>query len=95
VTRRLLPALCTAVAVAGCNASLPEPESPAARLYAARCNDCHRLYAPQVLTYPMWEMMVDRMQGEMARRGVPPLDAEERAVLMPYLKKFAQVPPPP
>jgi len=90
VIRRLLPAICAALALAGCNPSLPEPESPGARLLTARCGTCHRLYAPQALTFPMWEMMIDRMQGEMARRGVPPLDSGERALLTAYLKKHAQ-----
>ncbi len=91
--RTLFAALASALLHAGCNASLPEPESPGARLYTERCGGCHRVYAPQLLTFAMWEMMIDRMQGEMARRGVPPLSADERAVLLPYLRKHAQTPP--
>jgi cytochrome c2 len=95
VIRRSLPlAIAAAFLHFGCNASLPEPESAGARLFAERCNGCHRIYAPQALTFPMWEIMVDRMQGEMVRRGAAPLSADERAVLMPYLKKHAQAPPP-
>lgn len=76
-------ALC--VALAGCDASLPDPTSPGAQLYATRCAGCHRLYAPGTLTSAMWEVTVRRMQGELARRGVPPLTAEEQATLLEYL----------
>lgn len=83
-------ALVAVLLLAGCNASLPEPESAGAKLIAARCGRCHRIYAPAALTYPMWKIMIDRMQGEMARRGVPPLSADERSVMMDYLEKHAQ-----
>ncbi|MGE4092096.1 MAG: hypothetical protein AB7G75_14775, partial [Candidatus Binatia bacterium] len=71
-----------------CNASLPEPESPAAQLYGQRCASCHRLYAPQVLTAEMWVYMLDRMDQEMLRRGVPRLTAEEKQTLLQYLQKY-------
>ena len=74
-----------ALVVAGCDASLPDPESPGATLYANRCTGCHRLYAPGSLTAPMWEVTVQRMQGELVRRGVPPLSKDEQATLLAYL----------
>ena len=84
--RRALVALGTlALLAAGCDASLPEAESPGARLYADRCSGCHRLYAPGSLTTAMWEVTVQRMQGELVRRGVPPLTREEQATLLAYL----------
>jgi hypothetical protein len=70
---------------ASCDAGLPDPTSQGARLYAARCTGCHRLYAPGVLTSAMWKITVARMQGELARRGVPPLSAAEQALLLEYL----------
>lgn len=73
--------------IAGCNASLPEPESPAAQVYQQRCSGCHRLYAPQVLTAEMWKVMVTRMEQEFQRRGLPPLQAEERQMILDYLQK--------
>lgn len=88
--RRLLFPLAPVLLLVGCTANLPEPESAGATLYAERCGGCHRIYAPPLLTFPMWEMIVDRMQGEMARRGVSPLSAEERSILLPYLRKHAQ-----
>jgi hypothetical protein len=77
------------VSVLGCDASLPESESPAARLYQQRCSTCHRLYAPSILTSEMWRFMLGRMELEMQRRGVPPPTPDERATLLEYLQKHA------
>jgi hypothetical protein len=74
---------------AGCDASLPEAESPGARLYAARCGGCHRLYAPGVLTAAMWKITVARMQGELGRRGLSPLSVTEQATLLDYLERHS------
>ena len=91
--RRLLAAL--ALVAAACDAKLPEPETPGAQLYAARCGGCHRLYAPGSLTAEMWKVTVARMQGELARRGVPPLTADEQAGLLAYLERHSTGHPPP
>lgn len=80
-------AMCAAL---GCNAKLPEPESPAAKLYAGRCDGCHRVYAPGSLTFEMWKYQVERMQGEIVRHGLPPFTTEERDLVMDYLKRHAQ-----
>ncbi len=76
-----------AIGFVGCT-KLPDADSPAAKLYAARCNTCHRVYAPGLLKYPMWKYQVDRMQGEMERRGIPPLTPSEKATVLGYLKKY-------
>jgi hypothetical protein len=81
--------LLLAVLLAACDARLPEPDSPGARLYAARCGGCHRLNAPGSLTAAMWQMTLTRMQGEMARRGVAPLTADEQATLLAYLDRHS------
>jgi hypothetical protein len=75
--------------VAGCDAGLPDPESPGAKLYAARCTGCHRLYAPGLLTGEMWKITVARMQGELVRRGFPPLSAAEQQTLLDYLDRHS------
>lgn len=77
------------LATAGCSPDLPEPESAAARLYAARCDGCHRVFPPQTLKSAMWEIQVERMQGEMVRRGVPPLTGEEKQLILDYLRRHA------
>ena len=74
---------------AGCDARLPDPESPGAQLYAGRCTGCHRLYAPGALTEVMWRITVTRMQGELARRGLPPLTADEERLLLDYLAQHS------
>lgn len=89
--RRLLLLLnALLLALAGCSVKLPDPHSEGARLYAHRCNNCHRLYAPHSMTYAMWKIQVDRMQGEMARRGVPPLSSKEYAIILAYLKRHSE-----
>jgi len=83
----LVVALCAAMAV-GCT-KLPDPDSPGAKLYAARCNTCHRVYAPGLLKFEMWKYQVERMQGEMERRGIPPLTPSEKATVLDYLRKHS------
>jgi mono/diheme cytochrome c family protein len=81
-----------ALLLSGCNASLPEPESPAAQLYQQRCSACHRLYAPQLLTAEMWGYMIPRMEQEMLRHRVQPLNEEEKRTILEYLQKHANKP---
>ena len=90
----LVPLLLMLVAAGsmGCNASLPEPESPAAQLYRERCAQCHRLYGPSLLTAEMWTFMVSRMEQEMLRRGVPPLKVEEKQMILEYLQRHSSRP---
>jgi len=78
-----------AAVLTGCSVKLPDPESPGARLYRERCGGCHRLYAPEVLKAEMWKYQIERMQGEMVRRGVPALTTDERGVLLEYLQQHA------
>ena len=72
--------------LAGCSPSLPDGDSPGAQLYARRCAGCHRMYAPGLMTYEMWVLTVNRMQGEFVRRGLPPLTTEEQTILLDYLR---------
>jgi hypothetical protein len=82
-------ALLASAIAAGCDARLPEPESPGAQLYASRCGGCHRLYAPGLMTSDMWKVTVTRMQGELTRRGVAPLTADEQARILEYLDRHS------
>ena len=77
------------VCLSACNASLPEPDSPGAHLYAERCSGCHRLYAPHSMKTEMWKVTLKRMQGELARRGLRPLDDGETRVLLSYLERHS------
>ena len=89
IARGLVALGTLALFAAGCDARLPDPESPGARLYAARCGGCHRIYAPGSLTAAMWEVTVQRMQGELVRRGVPPLTHDEQTALLAYLAQHS------
>jgi len=78
------------LSLVACNAKLPEPHSPGAKLYAERCGTCHRLYAPSSMTFEMWKIQVERKQGLMVRQGLPPLTPAERDVLLAYLKRHSE-----
>jgi len=86
---RWLAAVATAGALAGCDAELPDPDSPGARLYAERCGGCHRLYAPGSMTAEMWRVQVERMHGDMARQTGATLSPTETALLMDYLRQHS------
>jgi hypothetical protein len=76
--------------LSACTPKLPEPDSPGAQLYRERCDGgCHRIFAPSTLKYEMWKVQVDRMQGELVRRGLPPLTTEERTTVLDYLKRHS------
>lgn len=69
---------------------IPEPDSPGGQVYARRCGTtCHGPYRPESLKFEMWKFLVERMEAEMARRGLPPLEEEERRLLMDYLRKHS------
>ena len=85
----LSASLATVLSLTGCNATLPEPDSEGAQLYRNRCDTCHRIYAPGILKFEMWKFQVERMQGEMVRRGLPPLTPAERGVLLEYLQRHS------
>ena len=75
--------------VAGCTRPLPEAESPAAKLYVAQCGMCHVAYHPGLMTPAMWEIQVARMDEQRGRRGLPPLAADDRRVILQYLRAHA------
>lgn len=87
--RRTVSTVALAIVLTGCETALPEPESAAAQLYRQRCDGCHRLYSPQVLKFEMWKLTLQRMQGEMARRGAKPLSPDETAMLLDYLQRHS------
>lgn len=72
-----------------CSPNVPEPESAGGQLYIERCNGCHRLFSPGSLKFAMWEMQLERMQGEMVRRGLPPLTVEEKKTVLAYLRRHS------
>ena len=91
VACRIAVVLAAALGAAACSKPLPEPDSPGAKLYAVRCNNCHRVYQPTLMTEKMWETMVSRMETTMARNGTP-LAPDEKAIILDYLKRNAARP---
>jgi hypothetical protein len=88
VNRRGVAALGLALAASmtlGCETELPDPASPGATLYRTRCQGCHRLYQPGLMTAAMWRVQVERMQREFARRGMTQLSTAESELLLAYL----------
>lgn len=75
--------------VAGCGPSLPDPESPGARVLTARCGGCHRIYPPQTMTIEMWRYQLGRMHALFAERGIPWLAPGDERALQDYLATHA------
>jgi hypothetical protein len=87
--RAALALSCVAIFISACRAPLPDKDSPAAQLYARRCDNCHRPYNPKGLTAAMWELKVKLMEPKMQTAGMPPLTPDERASILAYLERYA------
>lgn len=88
--RVVAAAIALGLLVAACQAELPEPQSPGARLYRAQCDTgCHRLFQPGSMTAAMWEIQVERKQREFRRTGRRPLTDAQVAVLLAYLSRHS------
>jgi hypothetical protein len=68
---------------------LPDSTSVAAKLYVSRCSTCHRPYDPRSMTAVMWQIQMPVMETRIARAGLPPLTADERASILDYLTRNA------
>lgn len=79
----------TMTMMVGCSHALPDPDSPGAKLYQARCGTCHPLHEPRSLTAAMWEIQVTKMRETMRRRGARPLSESEETVVLDYLRAHA------
>jgi mono/diheme cytochrome c family protein len=77
------------LAAAGCDRPLPEQNTAAAQLYAHRCGQCHRAYAPGSLSAAMWQVQVQMMEAKMHQYRVPPLNDRERDTILSYLTRNA------
>jgi len=72
-----------------CSVELPDPDDPGARVYRNRCGGCHRLYAPQSMTFGMWQVQLERMERLYAERGIRWLSPAEQHALLRYLETHA------
>lgn len=84
--RGMLPWLL--LAAAACS-KLPDADSPGAQVFARRCGECHRAYAPGSMTWPMWEYQLGRMRTLFAQVHKPWLSPEEERLVTDYLQQHA------
>jgi hypothetical protein len=85
---RLLPTVVAIalVALSGCaRKALPDQSSPDAKLYVARCGQCHAPYNPRTMTADMWRAQVPMMEVKMRQAGLPALSEDEREKILHYL----------
>ncbi len=78
------------IACAGCHQPLPEQDSYAAQLYVRQCGQqCHRPYNPHAMTAAMWEIEVPKMEATIRHNGLPPLEPQQKQVILDYLERNA------
>jgi hypothetical protein len=91
-TQRIALALAALIFItfAGCKQPLPEQDSYAGQLYLQRCGEkCHRPYNPHAMTAAMWEIEMPTMEAKIRQSGMPPLEPEQKQVILDYLKRNA------
>lgn len=75
----------------GCSGgpTIPESDSPEGRIYMRRCGTCHSPPEPQKYPFERWKDFLGLMEMEMARKGLPPLEGKEKAVILEYLERYS------
>ncbi len=76
------------VACAGTQ-TIPEPESPGAKLYQERCTQCHGLPGPTRHTPEQWDHLLVMMEGFMKEKNIA-FPASERKMIRDYLYRNAR-----
>ncbi|MBC8284559.1 MAG: cytochrome C [Nitrospinae bacterium] len=69
--------------------TVPEPESPGAKLYLEKCTQCHGLPGPKRHTAEQWDHLLVMMEGFMDQRGYPFLK-DDKKIIQDYLHKHAR-----
>lgn len=95
---RLLVMSCLIAMLAGCGTAggrsggpaIPDRDSVAAQTYVSRCSICHALPYPGRLSYQGWLTIVPLMEQRMTERGMMPLTAEDRRLILTYLQENAR-----
>ena len=70
--------------------SAAEREAWAKSLFEGRCQMCHQLPEPDMLTPSQWKLILMVMQQRMQQAGVPPLTDDETGRLLEYLSARAR-----
>ncbi len=75
----------------GCSMTqtIPEPESPSARLYSEKCTQCHGLPAPQRHTAEQWDHLLVMMESFMDQQNLA-FPKDEKELIRDYLHKNAR-----
>jgi hypothetical protein len=68
----------------------PEPDSPQAALYLAKCGQCHGAPMPSAHTANVWPSILDRMQIHIKANNASPVSREEMSIILGYLQQNAQ-----
>jgi cytochrome c len=66
--------------------TIPEPDSPGARLFKERCTKCHGLPGPKRHTPEQWDHLLVMMDGFKQEKGMQ-FPAQERKLLQDYLHR--------
>lgn len=67
----------------------PDPQSVGAKMFKARCAECHVPPQPSSRKANEWPNIVDRMQHNLVMRSSTPLSDEEKREILGYLQKYA------
>ena len=65
-------------------ATLPDAESPAAKLFVSYCRQCHSPPSPTLHTRAEWQQTIQRMRGHIASQSGP----MDTGVLVPSAEEF-------
>ncbi|MZG30863.1 MAG: cytochrome c [Nitrospinae bacterium] len=68
--------------------TIPDPESPGARLFQERCTMCHGLPAPTRHNPEQWDHLLVMMEGFMQERNID-FPVQEKKLIRDYLHKNA------
>jgi uncharacterized membrane protein len=67
-----------------------ERDAYAKSLFEGRCQMCHQLPEPDMLTAKQWKLILMTMQQRMQHASVPPLTEDETERLLEYLTPRAR-----
>ena len=69
--------------------TIPEPESPSARLFKERCTECHGLPGPKRHTPEQWDHLLVLMDSFMQEKVID-FPAQEKKLVQDYLHRNAR-----
>lgn len=77
--------------MAGCVATqtIPEPESPGAKLYLKKCTQCHGLPGPTRHTPEQWDHLLVLMESFMDQKNLA-FSADDKKLIRDYLHRNAR-----